>query len=190
MVASLLYPHMPKGEELSCLYPLVRALIPWGALLSWWCLKLVTSKVLSPPNSTLGLGLQHMNCGWGVPTNIQSIAWESNLWLYFLKIKWDPRLALKGHPPFAPGVPAQVGQQRRPPGLSAACACLPRLWWPLLAVSWFLEATDTPHPSHPAPPRFPGPSLPPCLVVKTLTPRAGPADTWSPSQKHGTYFSD
>lgn len=48
----------------------------------------------------------------------------------------------------------------------------------------------TPCPSHPTPPRFPGPSLPPCLVVKTLTPRAGPADTWSPSQKHGTYFSD
>ena len=96
----------------------------------------------------------------------------------------------QGHPTFAPGVPAQVGEQRRPPGLSAACARPTRLWWPLLAVTRLLEATDTPRPSPPAPPRLPGPSLPPCSVVKTLTPRAGPADTWSPSQKRGTYFSD
>lgn len=30
MVASLLYPHMAKGEALSSLHPLVRALIPSG----------------------------------------------------------------------------------------------------------------------------------------------------------------
>lgn len=42
-------------------------------------------------------------------------------------LKIRPTSALKDHPPFAPGVPAQVGKQRRPPGLSAECACLPRL---------------------------------------------------------------
>ena len=91
-----------------------------------------------------------------------------------------PTSALKGHPPLAPGVPAQVGEQHRPPGL-----CFVHPSYPAVMVT---SSTDlvhgghrhthrTPTPPHPTPPQFPGPSLPPCLVVKTLTLR-GP-DTQS-----------
>ena len=86
-----------------------------------------------------------------------------------------PTSALKGHPPLAPGVPAQVGEQCWPPGL-----CFVRPSYPAVMVT---SSTDLVHGGHrhthrhPTPPWFPGPSLPPCLVVKTLTLR-GP-DTQS-----------
>lgn len=50
--------------------------------------------------------------------------------------------------------------------LRALCAHLTRLWWSPLVLIWFMEATDTHTPTSFW---FPAPSLPPCLVMRTLT---------------------